>query len=221
MASRPMARSPKKCMTDESGCCLSRRGWISDGFGAYPHLRDVIHGLADRGEVKSGRNRCWCSARQAASALPRSRLPKPWRAGHRRCAGSDDKLAECVGTARTSRSTTRPKTSASASKGLTSSRGVDVVVDSVGGPYPEPALRSLAWRGRLVVGFAAGEIPKIPLNLTLLKGCSIVGVFWGDFLRREPERFHGTVAQLGVWWTEGKIARTSQRHSPSTAPPKP
>ena len=74
-------------------------------------------------------------------------------------------------------------------KALTDGRGVDVVVDPVGGPYTEPALRSIAWRGRLlVVGFAAGEIPKIPLNLTLLKGCSIVGVFWGDFLRREPGR---------------------------------
>jgi NADPH:quinone reductase len=76
----------------------------------------------------------------------------------------------------------------------------------VGGPYTEPSLRSLAWRGRLlVVGFAAGEIPKIPLNLTLLKGCSIVGVFWGEFLRREPERFRGTVAQLAAWFADGKI----------------
>ena len=73
-------------------------------------------------------------------------------------------------------------------KVLTDGKGVDVVYDPVGGGYSEPALRSMAWRGRfLVVGFANGEIPKIPLNLTLLKGSSIVGVFWGDYARREPK----------------------------------
>ncbi len=89
---------------------------------------------------------------------------------------------------------------------LTGGAGVDVVCDPVGGPYSEPALRSLAWRGRLlVIGFAAGEIPKIPLNLALLKGCSIVGVFWGEFARREPERFAASVARLAEWYREGKL----------------
>jgi NADPH2:quinone reductase len=74
-------------------------------------------------------------------------------------------------------------------KAITAGKGVDVVYDPVGGPYSEPALRDMAWNGRfLVVGFAAGDIPKVPLNLTLLKGCSIVGVFWGAFTRNEPER---------------------------------
>jgi len=91
-------------------------------------------------------------------------------------------------------------------KSLTDGKGPDVIYDPVGGPYTEPALRSIAWRGRLlVVGFAAGEIPKIPLNLTLLKGCAIVGVFWGDFARREPARFAGSVAQLGRWFSDGKL----------------
>ena len=91
-------------------------------------------------------------------------------------------------------------------KALTGGKGVDVVYDPVGGPYTEPALRSLAWRGRLlVVGFAAGEIPKIPLNLTLLKGCSIVGVFWGDFTRREPQRFAEAMQRLGQWYVDGKL----------------
>ncbi|HKB13008.1 MAG TPA: NADPH:quinone oxidoreductase family protein [Vicinamibacterales bacterium] len=89
---------------------------------------------------------------------------------------------------------------------LTGGRGVDVVYDPVGGTYTEPALRSLAWRGRLlVVGFAAGDIPRIPLNLTLLKGCSIVGVFWGEFTRREPKRFGESIQQLGLWYGEGKL----------------
>ena len=89
---------------------------------------------------------------------------------------------------------------------LTEGQGADVVFDPVGGAFTEQALRSIAWRGRLlVVGFAAGDIPRIPLNLTLLKGCSIVGVFWGDFTRREPERFAARVAQLGAWYREGKL----------------
>ena len=91
-------------------------------------------------------------------------------------------------------------------KALTGGRGVDVVYDSVGGAYTEPAFRSLAWRGRLlVVGFAAGEIPKLPLNLALLKGASVVGVFWGDFARREPKAFAESVRQLGQWYREGKL----------------
>ena len=91
-------------------------------------------------------------------------------------------------------------------KALTGGTGPDVVYDPVGGPYTESALRSIAWRGRLlVVGFAAGEIPKIPLNLTLLKGCSIVGVFWGEFTRREPERFAESMQRLFRWYGEGKL----------------
>jgi NADPH2:quinone reductase len=91
-------------------------------------------------------------------------------------------------------------------KALTGGAGPDVIYDAVGGPYTEPALRSIAWRGRLlVVGFAAGEIPRIPLNLTLLKGCAVVGVFWGDFSRREPEAFAARMRQLGRWFQEGKL----------------
>jgi NADPH2:quinone reductase len=89
---------------------------------------------------------------------------------------------------------------------LTDGRGPDVVLDPVGGTYSEPALRSMAWRGRfLVVGFAAGDIPRLPLNLPLLKGCAIVGVFWGDYTRREPDRFAARVRQLGEWHEAGKL----------------
>ena len=89
---------------------------------------------------------------------------------------------------------------------LTEGRGVDVVYDPVGGAYTEAAFRSLAWRGRLlVVGFAAGEIPKLPLNLPLLKGAAAVGVFWGDFARREPQAFAESVRQLVRWYGEGRL----------------
>jgi NADPH2:quinone reductase len=91
-------------------------------------------------------------------------------------------------------------------KQITAGRGVDVVFDPVGGAYTEPVLRSTAWRGRLlVVGFAAGDIPKIPLNLPLLKGSSIVGVFWGEFTRREPQAFAARMRQLGEWFEQGKL----------------
>ncbi len=91
-------------------------------------------------------------------------------------------------------------------KELTGGKGVDVVYDPVGGPYSEPALRDMAWNGRfLVVGFAAGEIPKVPLNLALLKGCAIVGVFWGAFTRNEPQANRRNNEELMRFFSEGKV----------------
>jgi NADPH2:quinone reductase len=91
-------------------------------------------------------------------------------------------------------------------KALTEGRGVDVVYDPVGGGFSEPALRGMAWRGRfLVVGFANGQIPSIPLNLTLLKGCSIVGVFWGDYVRREPKSSARDLKELMGLLHAGKL----------------
>jgi len=88
---------------------------------------------------------------------------------------------------------------------LTGGTGADVVYDAVGGPYSEAALRSTAWEGRfLVIGFTAG-IPKIPLNLALLKGCDIVGVFWGAFVARDPERHRANVAELMDWLKQGRL----------------
>ncbi len=91
-------------------------------------------------------------------------------------------------------------------KALTAGRGVDVIYDPVGGNYSEAALRGMAWEGRhLVIGFTAGEIPRIPLNLTLLKGCSIVGVFWGSFTTRDPRRNQEHLRELVRWFQEGKL----------------
>ncbi|MCP8939784.1 NADPH:quinone oxidoreductase family protein [Alsobacter sp. SYSU M60028] len=90
---------------------------------------------------------------------------------------------------------------------LTGGAGVDVIYDPVGGALAEAALRSIAWKGRfLVVGFAAGEIPKLPLNLVLLKGCDVQGVFWGAFTEKEPEANAANVAKLLAWAGEGRIA---------------
>ena len=89
---------------------------------------------------------------------------------------------------------------------LTAGQGVQLVYDPVGGDYAEPALRATAWRGRyLVVGFAAGTIPKVPLNLALLKERVIMGVFWGDAVRRDPAAHLANMQQLAVWFAEGRI----------------
>ncbi len=92
-------------------------------------------------------------------------------------------------------------------KSLTGGQGVDVVYDPVGGGMAEAALRGIAWEGRfLVVGFASGEIPRIPLNLVLLKGCQIVGVFWGAFAMREPARHRAHCDQIFAWVEAGKLS---------------
>jgi NADPH2:quinone reductase len=90
---------------------------------------------------------------------------------------------------------------------LTGGRGADVIYDPVGGDLAEPALRAIAWQGRyLVVGFAAGAIPKIPLNLALLKGCDIQGVFWGSFVERDPAGHRANMAEIFAWTLEGKLS---------------
>jgi NADPH2:quinone reductase len=91
-------------------------------------------------------------------------------------------------------------------KAATGGKGPDVIYDPVGGPYSEPALRSIAYRGRhLVIGFAAGDIPKLPWNLMLLKSASVVGVFWGDFARREPQKNLAAMREMLGWMAEGKL----------------
>jgi NADPH:quinone reductase len=100
-------------------------------------------------------------------------------------------------------------------KQLTGGVGPDVVYDPVGGDLAEPVFRSIAWRGRyLVVGFAQGSIPALPLNLALLKGASIVGVFWGDFARREPKAHAQALAELARWYAEGKVKPVIDRRLP-------
>jgi NADPH:quinone reductase len=91
-------------------------------------------------------------------------------------------------------------------KRLTGGKGADVLYDPVGGDYAEPALRAMNWEGRyLVIGFAAGEIPKVPLNLTLLKGCDIVGVFWGASMARDPKKGLASLMEITNWIAEGKL----------------
>jgi NADPH2:quinone reductase len=122
------------------------------------------------------------------------------------CASSEDKLAVCREHGADATINYAAEDLRERVKALTEGRGADVIYDPVGGAYSEPAFRSIAWRGRhLVVGFAAGEIPKLPLNLALLKGAAVLGVFWGDFARREPKQFAASVAQLNKWFEEKRL----------------
>jgi len=98
--------------------------------------------------------------------------------------------------------------------------GIDVVFDPVGGRYSEAALRSLAWRGRhLVIGFAAGEIPKIALNLVLLKGCAVLGVFWGAWVRHESDQYRQALVTLAQWCAEGRLSCHIQQVYPLAETP--
>ena len=122
-------------------------------------------------------------------------------------ASSEDKLAFCRAHGATDGIDYTKEDLKERIKALTKGNGVDVVYDPVGGALAEPALRGTAWQGRyLVIGFASGEIPKIPLNLVLLKGCQIVGVFWGAQAMREPAKNRAQAEQLFAWIAEGKLA---------------
>jgi len=105
-------------------------------------------------------------------------------------------------------------------KRLGGEHGIDVVFDPVGGPYSEPALRSLGWEGRhLVVGFAAGDIPKLPLNLVLLKGCAVLGVFWGQWVRHDPDAYQAAIGELARWCAQGKLSCHVQQVYPLAQTP--
>jgi NADPH:quinone reductase len=122
------------------------------------------------------------------------------------CASSDEKLAFCKSLGADELINYEKTDVKETLKSLTSGKGVDVIYDPVGGSLSEPALRSMAWGGRfLVIGFAAGEIPKIALNLILLKSCDVRGVFWGAHVEKEPERHQANMKQLLAWAVAGTI----------------
>jgi NADPH2:quinone reductase len=131
------------------------------------------------------------------------------------CASTDDKLAFARAHGARGLVNYEREDLRAALKRLGGEHGIDVAFDPVGGRYSEPALRSLAWEGRhLVVGFAAGEIPKLPLNLVLLKGCAVLGVFWGSWVRQETKEYKAAIETLARWCAEGKLSCHVQKIYP-------
>jgi NADPH2:quinone reductase len=163
------------------------------------------HALKDRAELKPGETLLVLGA-AGGVGLAAVEIGKVMGAKVIAAASSDDKLALCREHGADDLINYVRKDLKERVKALTEGRGVDVVYDPVGGDYSEPALRGMAWKGRfLVVGFAAGDIPKIPLNLPLLKGCSLVGVFWGAFTQKEPQRNQEHMRELLAWFQEGRL----------------
>jgi len=163
------------------------------------------HALKDRAQLKAAETLLVLGA-AGGVGLTAIEVGKIMGARVIACASSDEKLALCKEygadvLVNYSSGDLRERV-----KELTEGKGVDVVYDPVGGAYAEPAVRSLAYQGRyLVIGFASGEIPKIPLNLLLLKSASLVGVFWGAYALAAPARVAANFAELLDWYTQGRL----------------
>ena len=163
------------------------------------------HALKDRAQLQPGETLLVLGA-AGGVGLAAVELGKAMGARVIAAASSDEKLALCTAHGADATINYASEDLRSRIKELTGGRGINVVYDPVGGDLSEPAVRSIAWNGRLlVVGFAAGRIPNMPLNLPLLKGCSIVGVFWGAFTRNEPARNAANLQELLLWWSEGRL----------------
>ncbi len=163
------------------------------------------HAVADRAALKAGETMLVLGA-AGGVGLAAIEIGKALGATVIAAASTDEKLAVCREHGADATINYSKEDLREAIKAATGGKGPDVIYDPVGGEYAEPAFRSIAWRGRyLVVGFANGEIPKLPLNLTLLKGASLVGVFWGEFAKREPKANLTGMRQLLGWLQEGKI----------------
>jgi NADPH2:quinone reductase len=164
-----------------------------------------LHALQDRAALKRGESLLVLGA-SGGVGLAAIELGKLFGAKVIAAASSAEKLALCRARGADETIDYAKEDLRDRLRALTGGRGVDVVYDAVGGAHSEPAFRSIAWKGRfLVVGFAAGTIPQIALNLPLLKGAAIVGVFWGDFMKREPERHRANSRQLLEWLATGNI----------------
>ncbi len=172
------------------------------------------HAVVDRGALKAGETMLVLGA-AGGVGLAAVEIGKALGARVIAAASSAEKLAICVKHGADATINYSTEDLRERIKALTGGKGPDVIYDPVGGIYAEPAFRSIGWRGRyLVVGFANGEIPRLPLNLTLLKGASLVGVFWGDFAKREPQHNAAAFRQMTGWIGEGKLRPYVSAHYP-------
>lgn len=192
------------CVPEAS--CVSLPDSVSFEIGAATLLTyaTTLHALADRAALQTGETLLVLGA-AGGVGIAAVELGALMGANVIAAASTDEKLAFCREHGATAGINYTSEDLKDRLKVLTSG-GADVVYDPVGGSLAEAALRGTAWQGRyLVVGFASGEIPKIPLNLVLLKGCQIVGVFWGSFAMREPQKNRAHAHQLFRWISEGKL----------------
>jgi NADPH2:quinone reductase len=172
------------------------------------------HALLDRGQLQAGET---VLVLGAAGGVGTAAIQIAKAVGARviAAASSDEKCALCRDIGADATINYASANLREELKALTGGKGPDVVYDPVGGDLAEPVFRSIAWRGRyLVIGFAQGGIPALPLNLPLLKGASIVGVFWGEFARREPQNNARALAELARWYAEGKVKPVIDRKLP-------
>lgn len=193
---------------------------LPDGFSFVDAAAFIMtyatshHALLDRGQLKAGETVLVLGAAGGVGTAA-IQIAKATGARVIAAASSDEKCALCTqigadATINYSRLDLRETL-----KALTDGKGPDVVYDPVGGDLTEAAFRAIAWRGRyLVVGFAAGPIPALPLNLPLLKGASLVGVFWGEFAKREPQANTTMMMALAQWYAQGKIKPVIDRTLP-------
>jgi NADPH:quinone reductase len=166
----------------------------------------TLYALRERAALKPGETLVVLGA-SGGTGLATVEIGKIMGARVIACASSDEKLAFARGHGADEMVNYATEDLRDALKRLGGERGIDVVYDPVGGAYAEPAVRSLGWEGRyLVVGFAAGEIPKLPLNLVLLKSCDIRGVLWGSWVRREPAAQRVLMRQIVEWCAQGKLS---------------
>ncbi|MBX2799617.1 MAG: NADPH:quinone oxidoreductase family protein [Myxococcales bacterium] len=177
----------------------------ADAAAMFVTYGTSLYALQDRASLASGETLVVLGA-SGGVGLAAVQLGKAMGARVIACASSADKLAFCAEHGADEGIDYGTEDLKKRIRQLTGGQGADVVYDAVGGPAAEAALRATAWEGRyLVVGFAAGEIPKIPLNLVLLRSCQVVGVFWGSFVARNPERHQQLVEQLFQWVQQGRI----------------
>ncbi len=165
----------------------------------------AIHGLQDRGQLKAGETVVVTGAAGGAGQAA-VEIAKLMGARVIAVVSSDEKAAIAKSTGADETILFPGSDLKNEVRALTGGKGTDVVYDCVGGEASEPLVRALVWQGRfLVIGFAAGEIPKIPLNLLLLKGAEIVGVFWGETLRRDPAGHRVNMYRVLNWVSEGRL----------------
>lgn len=163
------------------------------------------HALVDRGNLKAGETLLVLGA-AGGVGLAAIDIAKQIGAQVIAAASTNDKLEVCKEFGADELINYTQEDLKESIKKITQGRGVDVIYDPVGGQYAEPAFRSMAWEGRfLVVGFATGDIPALPLNLPLLKGASIVGVFMGAFAQRTPQKYLHNLQEILTWFQEGKL----------------